>query len=119
MGNSLQVPDGHIYEKMDQNKIKDNLPLTKKNKKRVIKMLMWRLQDVTDQLVKEKAKVEGHKKQNMELAILISFLREKETKQSQEDENIQIINYLLSLSLLINYQSSCFSLEVARKETLV
>ena len=78
---------------------------------------MWRIQDVTDQLEKEKAKVEGHKKQNEELAILISFLRGKEIKQSQQAQNILMINYLLSL--LINYQSGCASLEMARKETLV
>ena len=117
MGNTMRVPDGHVYETMDQNQIMDNLPLTRKNKKKIIRILMGRVQDVTDQLVKEKAKAEGHKKQNKELVIMISFLREKEIKQSQQAENIKIINYLLSL--LINYRSSCSSLEMARKDTLV
>jgi hypothetical protein len=117
MGNTLQVPDGPVYETMDQNQIKDNLHLTRRDKKKNIKILMRRVQDVTDQLLEEKAKVEGHKKQNKELAIMISFLREKESKQSQQSENIQIIKYLFSL--LINYQSICSSIELARKETLV
>jgi hypothetical protein len=117
MGNTLQVPDGPVYETMDQNQIKDNLHLTRRDKKKIIKILMRRVQDVTDQLLEEKAKVEGHKKQNKELAIMISFLREKESKQSQQSENIQIIKYLFSL--LINYQSICSSIELARKETLV
>ena len=117
MGNTLQVPDGPVYETMDQNQIKDNLHLTRKDKKKNIKILMRRVTDVTDQLFEEKAKVEGHKKQNKELAIMISFLREKEIKQSQQAENIQIIKYLFSL--LINYQSNCSSIELARKETLV
>ena len=57
---------------MDQNQIKDNIHLTRKDKKQFIKILLGRITDVTDQLLEEKAKVEGHKKQNKELAILIS-----------------------------------------------
>ena len=96
MGNTLQVPDGPVYETMDQNQIKDNLHLTRKDKKKIIKILMRRVTDVTDQLFEEKAKVEGHKKQNKELAIMISSLKAKEFTQKQEIEHVRIIKCLLS-----------------------
>jgi hypothetical protein len=117
MGNTLKVPDGPVYETIDQNQVNDTPQLTRKDKNKIIKTLRGRVQEVTDQLWEEKAKLEGYKRLNKDLAIMISILRDKEITQKQQAENIQIIKYLFSL--LMNYQSSCSSIEVAGKETQV
>jgi hypothetical protein len=117
MGNTLKVPDGPVYETIDQNQVNDTPQLTRKDKNKIIKTLRGRVQEVTDRLWEEKAKLEGYKRLNKDLAIMISILRDKEITQKQQAENIQIIKYLFSL--LMNYQSSCSSIEVAGKETQV
>jgi lipoate-protein ligase A len=117
MGNSLKVPDGSVYETIDPINIRDNLQTEKKDKKKVIKSLRKRVQEVTEQLLEEEAKLEAYKKQNKNLAVMISILKAKEITQKEEAENMQILKCLLPF--LVKYQSSCSSIEFKGKETLV
>ena len=94
MGNSLVVPDDSVYETIEQ--IRNNTKPTKKEKNTVIETLIYELDDVTEKLYKSESKLKGYKKQNKELVIMISSLKNKELTQKQEIEHMQIIKCLLS-----------------------
>lgn len=94
MGNSLVIPDDSVYETIDQ--IRNNTKSTKKDKNTMIGSLICKLDDVSEQLQKSEAKLKGYKKQNKELAIMISSLKAKELTQNQEIEHMRIIKCLLS-----------------------
>ena len=117
MGNSLKVQDESCYETIDSIHTRYDLVLAKKNKKKVIQSLGKRVQEVTEQLLEEEAKVEAYKNQNKELAVMISILKAKEISRKEEGENIQILKCLLSF--LVKYQSGCSSIEFNGKATMV
>ena len=94
MGNSIVVPDESVYETIDQ--ITNNPKPTKKDKNTMIETLIYEMEYVTEQLHKSEAKLKGYKKQNKELAIMISSLKAKEFTQKQEIEHVRIIKCLLS-----------------------
>ena len=94
MGNSIVVPDESVYETIDQ--ITINPKPTKKDKNTMIETLIYEMEYVTEQLHKSEAKLKGYKKQNKDLAIMISSLKAKELTQKQEIEHMRIIKCLLS-----------------------
>ena len=94
MGNSVVVQDDSVYETIGQ--IRNNTKPTKKDKRAMIETLRYKLDDVTEQLYKSEAKLKGYKKQNKELAIMISSLKAKELTQQQVIEHMRIIKCLLS-----------------------
>jgi len=72
MGNSIVVPDESVYETIDQ--ISKNPKPTKKDKNTIIETLIYEM----EQLHKSEAKLKGYKKQNKDLAIMISSLKAKD-----------------------------------------
>ena len=116
MGNSLIVPDDSAYEMIDQNQIRSDLKLTKRDKNKIIKTLGKRVHDLTEQLWNEEAKLEGYKTQNRDLAIMISILKAKEMTLKEENDHMRIIN---CLSFINKDQSRCSSIEFAARETQV
>ena len=78
MGNSVVVQDDSVYETIGQIRNNINTEPTKKDKRAMIETLRYKLDDVTEQLYKSEAKLKGYKKQNKELAIMISSLKAKE-----------------------------------------
>ena len=94
MGNSIVVPDESVYETIDQ--ISKNPKPTKKDKNTIIETLIYEMKYVTEQLHKSEAKLKGYKRQNKDLAIMISSLKAKELTQKQEIEHVRIIKCLLS-----------------------
>ena len=94
MGNSIVVPDESVYETIDQ--ITINPKPTKKDKNTMIETLIYEMEYVTEQLHKSEAKLKGYKKQNKDLAIMISSLKANELTQKQEIGHMRIIKCLLS-----------------------
>ena len=91
MGNSIVAPYEYVYETIDQ--ISNN-PKPTKNK--IIETLIYEMEYVTEQLHKSEAKLKGYKRQNKDLAIMISSLKAKELTKKQEIEHVRIIKCLLS-----------------------
>ena len=97
MGNSIVVPDESVYETMDQSSNTNNPKLKKKDKKTMIETLICEMEYLTKQLHKSEEKLKGYKKQNKDLAIMISSLKAKELTQKQEIEHMRVIKCLLSI----------------------
>lgn len=95
MGNSLVIPGDSVYETIDQTR--NNKRSTKKDMNTMIGSLICKLDGVSEQLHKSEAKLKGYKKQNKELAIMISSLKAKELTQNREIEHMRIIKCLVPL----------------------
>ena len=97
MGNSIVVPDESVYETIDQSSNTNNPKLKKKDKKTMIETLICEMEYLTKQLHKSEEKLKGYKKQNKDLAIMISSLKAKEFTHKQEIEHMRVIKCLLSI----------------------
>jgi hypothetical protein len=106
MGNSLILPDGSGYEMLEKNQIRADLKLAKSDKKNIIQKLKKKVQELTEELWNEAAKLEGYKKQNKDLAIMIGILKAEDTILKQENAHLRFSNCLL---LSTNREQSGFS----------
>ena len=77
MGNSIVVPDESVYETIDQSSNTNNPKPKKKDKKTIIETLIREMEYMTEQLHKSEAKLKGYKKENKDIAIMISSLKAK------------------------------------------